>query len=252
MIYASLMTIFRRFAAIPVAASFFLAALAGPTLAEPKAVVELFTSQGCSSCPPADSYLGELVDRDDVIALSVHVDYWDYIGWKDTFGSPDNSLRQRAYAIERGDRRVYTPQMVINGGEHYVGSNKRAVERGLKSASLPLKINVSETNGAIHIEIDDASELTDRHTTVRLVTYSSKVPVKIARGENHGRTITYHNIVRSMRPIGMWEGSAMKIDLPVHEIMSKDVSGCVIIVQEDGSNGPGRILGAAVLPRPST
>lgn len=252
MIYGITMTISRRLAAAPFAALIFMATLPGLAMAGPKAVVELFTSQGCSSCPPADSYLGELVGRDDVIALSVHVDYWDYIGWKDTFASPDHSLRQRAYAIERGDRRVYTPQMVINGGDHYVGSNKRAVERGLKAASLPLEINVSQTDGAIHIEIGDAGNLTEKHTTVRLVTYSAKVPVEIARGENHGRTITYHNIVRSMRPIGMWDGNAMKIDLPANEIMGKDVNGCVIIVQEDGANGPGRILGAAVLPRPST
>jgi len=115
-----------------------------------------------------------------------------------------------------------------------------------------LRIDVSEADGAIHIEIADASKLTDRDTTVRLVTYSSNVPVQIAKGENNGRTIVYHNIVRSMRPIGMWEGSAMEITLPAHEIMGEDVSGCAILVQEDTDNGPGRILGAAVLPWPKS
>ena len=250
--FVPLMTVQRGFAAILFATAVSVSTLAGQGQAEPKAVVELFTSQGCSSCPPADAYLGELVKRDDVIALSVHVDYWDYIGWKDTFAKPDHSLRQRAYAIARGDRRVYTPQIIINGGEHYVGSNRRAVDRGLKAASLPLPIDVSEDNGAIHISIGKSGELTDRHTTVRLVTYSAQTPVKIGRGENHGRTITYHNIVRSIRPIGMWDGQAMDITLPAQEIMGEEISGCVILVQEDAEGGPGRILGAAVLPRPAS
>ncbi len=246
------MTDFRNLTASLLAAFVSTAFLTGGVAGGPKAVVELFTSQGCSSCPPADIYLGELAKRADVIALSVHVDYWDYIGWKDTFAKPEFTLRQRAYAHARGDGRVYTPQMVVNGADHHVGSSKSSVERGLRSASLPLNINVSEADGTIRIDIVGDPGLTKRHTTVRLVTYTSDAAVEIQRGENRGENITYHNIVRSMRPIGMWEGQAMTITLPSREIMGKNIDGCVVLVQEDADNGPGRILGAAVLPWPSS
>jgi len=246
------MKIFNRISAALLAGLLSAAGLAGPSAADPKAVVELFTSQGCSSCPPADNYLGELTKRDDIIALSVHVDYWDYIGWKDTFAKPEHSLRQRAYAKARGDGRVYTPQMVINGNDHYVGSSRRSVEKGVASAGLPLAVDISEKDGAIHIEIAGDTSLTKHHTTIRLVTYSSNAAVQIQRGENRGETITYHNIVRSMQPIGMWEGEAMVITLPSREIMGQDISGCVVMVQEDAERGPGRILGAAVLPWPNS
>jgi hypothetical protein len=228
------------------------APFSGMALADPKAVIELFTSQGCSSCPPADTYLGELAERDDVIALSIHVDYWDYIGWKDTFAKPEHSLRQRAYAKARGDGRVYTPQIVVNGLDHHVGSSRRSVEKVVDASSLPLPIEVSESGGTIRIAIPENSGLTGEHTTVRLVTYSSNATVEIQRGENRGETITYHNVVRTMRPIGMWEGEEMVITLPAREIMGKNIDGCVVMVQEDASNGPGRILGAAVLPWPSS
>lgn len=227
--------------------------LASPLMAQQNpVVVELYTSQGCSSCPPADAMLLELSDREDVIALALHVDYWDYIGWKDTFAKPDYSLRQRAYARERNDGRVYTPQMVVNGENHLVGSSRSSVERELQSASLPLDIRVTEVDGAIRIDIPDQPGLTKRHTTIRLVTYTSNATVEIQRGENRGENITYHNIVRSMQPIGMWEGKTMTITLPAREIMGKNIDGCVILVQEDGANGPGRILGAAVLPWPTS
>lgn len=234
------------------AAAVSSAAFGGSAFAGPKAVIELFTSQGCSSCPPADAYLAELAEREDVIPLSIHVDYWDYIGWKDTFAKPEYSLRQRAYAKARGDGRVYTPQVVVNGGDHYVGSSRRSIEQAVGAAELPLQIDITETDGALHIVIPNTSGLTGEHTTVRLVTYSSAATVEIQRGENRGETITYHNVVRSMRPIGMWEGEEMEITLPVHEIMGKDISGCVVLVQEDTDRGPGRILGAAELPWPSS
>jgi len=107
-------------------------ALAGPP---PKAVVELFTSQGCSSCPPADARLAELARRPDVIALTLPVDYWDYLGWKDTLAQPEFSVRQRAYSHGRGDRAVFTPQMVVNGMAACVGSDKAAIERAMERAT---------------------------------------------------------------------------------------------------------------------
>ncbi|MHA1189152.1 MAG: DUF1223 domain-containing protein, partial [Alphaproteobacteria bacterium] len=113
-------------------------ATSGPVSAGPKAVVELFTSQGCSSCPPADKYVGDLVDREDVIALSLPVDYWDYLGWKDTLARPENTRRQYEYANARGDNRVYTPQIIVNGGEHFVGSSRKSVERSIRDSELPV------------------------------------------------------------------------------------------------------------------
>jgi len=220
----------------------------GPAQAGPKAVVELFTSQGCSSCPPADAFLGELKARDDLIVLSLPVDYWDYLGWKDTFGKPEHSERQYAYSRARGDRRVYTPQIIVNGGDHYVGSHRSEVERAISATELPLDVSIRSQDGSINIAIAGADLQAD-HTTIRLVTFISAAQVAIGRGENRGHTITYNNIVRSMRPIGMWKGEAMTVSLPRDEILGEDVDGCAVIVQEDAKDGPGRILGAAAWMR---
>ena len=216
----------------------------GPAEAGPRAVIELFTSQGCSSCPPADAFLGDLKLREDLIVLSLPVDYWDYLGWKDTFGKAEHSERQYAYSRARGDRRVYTPQMVVNGGRHMVGSNRAAVEKAISKSELPLDVSIKSQEDSIEIAIAGADFPAD-HTTVRLITYKSSAEVAIGRGENGGRTVTYHNIVRSMRPIGMWKGKPMTISLPRDEILGEDTDGCAVIVQEDTDSGPGRILGAA-------
>ena len=224
---------------------------AGSALAGPKAVIELFTSQGCSSCPPADAFLGDLKTRDDVIVLSLPVDYWDYLGWKDTFGKPEHSERQYAYSRARGDRRVYTPQIIVNGGDHYVGSDRTAVKNAFSKTSLPVDVSIKSEDGAIEITIGGA-DLRTGHTTVRFITYTSRAEVAIGRGENHGRTITYNNVVRSMRPIGMWKGEAMTVLLPRDEILGDGIDGCAVIVQEDAKGGPGRILGAASWMQPGS
>src|SRR5277367_2010399 len=108
-----------------------VAAIVRPAHADPRAVVELFTSQGCSSCPPADKIIGELAKDPSVIALSMPIDYWDYLGWKDTLADSRFSARQKAYSQVRGDREVYTPQVVVNGSEHVVGSDRAAIERAI-------------------------------------------------------------------------------------------------------------------------
>jgi hypothetical protein len=232
-----------------------LAVLAGApqlALAGPKAVVELFTSQGCSSCPPADALLAELAEREDVIALSLHVDYWDYLGWKDTFGQAENTARQYAYAKVRDDGRVYTPQMVLNGTGDHVGSNREAVEEALGSASLPLQVSMRRNGEAIEIVVAGGAEgaPTPAKTTVRLVVFSPVASVTIERGENAGRVATYRNVVRSMRPIGMWKGERLEISLPADEVLQGEADGdygCAVLVQEERPEGPGRILGAARL-----
>ena len=215
--------------------------------AEPKAVIELFTSQGCSSCVPADAYLAELAGRDDVMALSLHVDYWDYLGWRDTLGLRENSERQRAYAEVRGGQRIFTPQITVNGRTDLVGSDRAAAEAAIAKSSLPLPVEIYRGAGTVEIEVA-ASPLPHRvPATIRLVLMTTRAEVEIARGENAGTTVAYKNVVREMRPIGMWDGAEVKITLPEDELMGDGVDGCAVIVQEDLPNGPGAILGAATL-----
>ncbi len=221
-----------------------LSALA-PALAGPKAVVELFTSQGCSSCPPADAFAGDLVNRDDVITLSLPVDYWDYLGWKDTLARHENTERQYEYARTRGDGRVYTPQMIVNGSDHFVGSARASVERGIANAELPVPVSLSVSGRELEVRIGEFPWDTKFHTTVRLVSYNRSATVEIGRGENDGRTITYYNVVRDMRTIGMWKGRPMTVTLPLDDIMVGDSDGCAVLVQADSPKGPSTIVGAA-------
>src|SRR5688500_16364411 len=188
-----------------------LAVLVAPTLAAagPKAVVELFTSQGCSSCVPADAYFEELVEREDVLALSFHVDYWDYLGWRDTLGDPANTARQREYAEVRGSRRIYTPQVIVNGATDLVGSHREEVEAAIERAALPVPVEMRRRDGKLDIEVAARPLPRPWPTTIRLVLFSSEAEVEIARGENAGATIDYYNVVRTMRPIGMWDGAAV-------------------------------------------
>jgi hypothetical protein len=221
---------------------------AGPGASEPKTVLELFTSQGCSSCPPADKLLGEYAKRDDVLALTFNVDYWDYLGWKDTLGSPEHSERQRSYATARGDRQVYTPQVVVNGVEHVVGSNRSAVEAAIKrDGPLPVSITLVEKDDAITVRVEKSGTRID-HAALWLAIYRGEVTVPIERGENTGKTITYSNVVRKLRPIAMWDGDDMSVDLPKSEITKARTKRCAVILQAETDSGqPGRILGVATI-----
>jgi hypothetical protein len=231
---------------IPGAVALMLAA--GPGVGEPKAVLELFTSQGCSSCPPADKLVGEYAKRDDVLALTFNVDYWDYLGWKDTLGSREHSDRQRAYAAARGDGQVYTPQIIVNGADHVVGSNRSAVEAAIKrDGPLPVSISLEEKDDAITLTVDKNGTKID-HAALWLAIYRSEVTVPIERGENSGETITYSNVVRKLRPIAMWDGDAMSVDLPKSEVTKAKAKRCAVILQAENDAGqPGRILGAATI-----
>ncbi len=213
----------------------------------PKAIVELFTSQGCSSCVAADAYFAELAKRPDVVALSLHVDYWDYLGWRDTLDDPAHTERQRSYATVRGSNRVYTPQIVVNGQADFVGSDRGAVDAAIANSTLPIPVTMRRGDGTVEIEVGGVSVPHRWPATIRLALITSETEVAIARGENAGSTIEYYNVVRTMRPVGMWSGDAVKITLPEHELMANGIDGCAIIVQEDLPNGPGAILGAAWL-----
>jgi hypothetical protein len=241
----------RRFLTAIITPLFGLAALLPlPALAEtmrkqPVAVLELFTSQGCSSCPPADKILASYKDRRDVIALAYHVDYWDYIGWRDTFANPAFSDYQRAYASAQGKSRIYTPQMMINGVEDVVGSQQQAVETALAKARLRVPVELNSEDGMLSIDIESRSGLGD--AIVWLVTYNRQADVKIERGENRGQTLSYGQIVTGRQVLGMWSAKGgAHIKLPLHEVLDKKASdGAAIIVQENADDLPGAILGAA-------
>ena len=206
---------------------------------EQKAVVELFTSQGCSSCPPADKLLGKLARRSDVVALTFPVDYWDYLGWKDTLATPAYGARQRAYAKARGDGEVYTPQMVVNGVSHAVGSRPSEVRRAiakskkkLRNARVSLKMRTE--GDTLIITAGAAPEgARVRPATIWLALVKKSETVKINRGENRGRTITYHKVVRDMTPIGQWTGKRVTIRLPKHHLQNSDADGCTVLLQQD-------------------
>ncbi len=188
-------------------------ALAGDRLV----VVELFTSQGCPYCPPADALLEQLASRDDVMALALHVDYWDYIGWKDTFGSPENTARQRGYA-DAGDRMiVYTPQMVINGRDHVVGKRLMEVtdiiDRQRAAMREDIAVEVTRGEGRLYIRAE-AETPRDMPLIVQLLRYIPRETVEIERGENAGRTMTYTNIVTEMAELAEWD-SHTPLDLDV-------------------------------------
>ena len=175
-----------------------IAAAPDKLFAQPKAVIELYTSQGCSSCPPADRLVGKLAKRSDVIALTFPVDYWDYLGWKDTLASPANSARQRAYARARGDGQVYTPQIVVDGKLHLVGSNASAVKKAIARSTQqnPVVSLTMRTEGdSIVITAGTAPKGTRvKPATIWLALVKKSAAVEITRGENRGSTLIYHQM----------------------------------------------------------
>jgi hypothetical protein len=211
---------------------------------KPKAVVELFTSQGCSSCPPADALLTSLAESPDVVALAYHVDYWDYVGWKDTLGHASYSDRQRAYAQSWGSSRIYTPQMVVNGAKAVVGSRRHDVHQAVDQASLPLSVDLVRDGGMLKITIPADTSLDD--ATVWLVTYLGRTEVEIDRGDNAGKSIAYTQVVTGRQVLGMWEGkTGATLKLPISEMLNGTDTGIAVIVQQEHQGLPGPILGAA-------
>ena len=212
------------------------------TAQETGTVVELFTSQGCSSCPPADRILAQMADRDDVIALALHVDYWDYIGWKDDLGDPAYTARQRAYAKRWAARNVYTPQMVVAGVMEFVGSHPVVALDAVAqhpAAANPVRLDLVRDGDAVVISAEVAGPVPPQ-ALVQVVRYTPEVVREIHAGENAGKTITYRNVVTDWTVADHWD-TAEPLDLRVPATGDAPV---VVIVQ-DGSAGP--ILGAARL-----
>ena len=220
--------------------------------AEPRAVIELFTSQGCSSCPPADKLIAEYAHDPSVIALSLAVDYWDYLGWKDTLAMSGHSNRQRAYAKARGDRQVYTPQAVVDGAIHALGSDKAAIERAIRqthdqqNAALTLPVTLERTGDKLTVTVA-ASENEKGQAEVWLCPVTRSVPVAIGRGENSGHTITYSNVVRRWIKLGDWTGKAETFNVPVADFQNGSIDGAAVLVQSGVASAPKLMLGAAQL-----
>ena len=230
-----------------------LAVLVQPTSAEsmrarPKAVVELFTSQGCAQCPPADALLTGLAEEGDVVALAYHVDYWDYVGWEDTFGSEEYSDRQRAYAKSWGSSRIYTPQMVVNGAKGVVGSHRSEVHGALDGAALPLAVEIARDGDMLKVTIPPNTSLED--AVVWMVTYLDRADVAIDTGDNAGKSMVYTQVVTDRQVLGMWEGTTgASLKLPLPEILDDGSTGIAVIVQQENAGLPGPILGAATYER---
>jgi hypothetical protein len=222
--------------------------------AEPRAVVELFTSQGCSSCPAADKLLGELTADPSLVPISVPIDYWDYLGWKDTLADPRNTARQKAYAYARGDGQVYTPQMVVNGSVHALGSDKAAIEHAIAKTrnkgamSLP-PVTLTLADGRLNVTVPDAKDnIRDGRAggEIWLAALSKSATIAIGRGENKGRTVTYHNVVRRWIKLGDWTGKANSWSVPLQTLKGDDIDEAAVLVQSGTVEKPKTILGAAL------
>jgi hypothetical protein len=242
----------RRLASAPLVAIVLLASF-GLARAAPRALLELFTSQGCSSCPPADKLLGEFAKDPSVVALSLPIDIWDYLGWKDTLALPGHSARQRAYAQMRGDRQVYTPQIIVNGSMHVLGSDRAAIERIIAQtdrnpAIMSLPVLLSTADGDLTVTVKPTSGV-HAGGEVWLCPVTSAIEVAVGRGENRGRTITYHNVVRAWHKLGDFTGTQQSTwSVPLTEIETGEVDAAAVMVQEGTHAKPGIILGAAFSP----
>ena len=208
-------------------------------------VVELFTSQGCSSCPPAEAFLGDLAKREGVIALEYHIDYWDFIGWKDPFAKREFTDRQKGYVRSLGARYVYTPQMVIGGAVHEIGSSRERVEHRIRAERAKTmfgpKLEVRKRDGKIVAMIGSGHAVGEYD--VLFVTFDKPHVTTVKRGENRGMTLTNANVVREYEYVGKWSGAAVEIEIPIAGRPGD--GGCTVIVQK-GRFGP--IIAAATLP----
>jgi|SRR5579871_582784 len=265
----------------------FAAQPAGAGGAARPVVVELYTSQGCNTCPPADALLGKLVQRSDVIALSLPITYWDMLGWKDTLASDANTRRQKAYAEAMGHGGVYTPQIIVDGVQDVVGSRESVVDAAIESrrqsidagsalaaahagdfatAARPVSLSNAMTeagpasaHGAdplVPVSIVESHQEMriniggmggPRNATVWMFHIRSAVNVDIRSGENEGRTITYHNVVGDLRAVGVWKGEALSLTLPRSAMAGLPHDGVAVIVQQGGY---GHVIGAAYISRP--
>ena len=218
---------------------------------EQPAVIELFTSQGCSSCPSADTLISELIkDQPNLIALTLPIDYWDYIGWKDTLALPAFTARQKAYARLRGDHQIYTPQAVINGLSHVVGSDKDEIKTSARTAfgrdgALSVPLTAQPDEGGLAVELGAAPQGAARTGELWLFHIARERTVSIGRGENAGARVTYANVVRDMRKIGDWAGTPTRFTIARTDLQVPGSDSYVLILQAGSMEKPGPILAAS-------
>src|SRR5947209_14528080 len=219
--------------------------------ADPRAVVELFTSQGCSSCPAADKLLGELAKDPNVIALSLPIDYWDYLGWKDTLADSRFTARQKAYSRARGDRDVYTPQVIVNGSAQAIGSDRARIEgaidtTGKNDGVMSVPVSMTLSGKQINVSVAAANKgPAAKHGEIWICSVSKSVPIAVGRGENRGKQLTYYNVVRNLLKVGDWNGTAGNWTVPLENISREGVDAAVVYVQDGSRDSPGPMLGAA-------
>jgi hypothetical protein len=223
-----------------------------PSMAgEKRAVLELFTSQGCSSCPAADRLMGEFTQDPSLITMSLAVDYWDYLGWQDTLALHGHTKRERAYAAARGDRDVYTPQVVVNGEIAVLGSDKSAIEDAIKQTRarakpLSVPVTLKIVDNKLVAEVADATGVM-RQAEVWLCPITGKITVNVGRGENGGKTLTYYNVVRGWKKLGDWSGKAASFSHPLDDVQGADIDSFAVLVQSGAAAKPGVVLGAATV-----
>ena len=218
----------------------FLGVLLSASAVAQPAVVELFTSQGCSSCPPADVLLGELARRPGVIALAYHVDYWDEQGWKDRFSLPEATQRQRGYTKRLAKSGAFTPQIVVSGDTSVLGSDRAAVQQAIAGDRDALALKLSKESGNLQIQFAEAWR---EPMDVYLVTYLSEATDKIRGGENANRTLKHFNVVRSIKKLSSWNGKPQRVAVPLAGL-PRDASGVAVIMQRKNQ---GAVTGAATL-----
>ena len=231
-----------------------IVAIIRPAHADPRAVIELFTSQGCSSCPPADKVLGELANDPSVIALSMPIDYWDYLGWKDTLADSRFTARQKAYSQVRGDREVYTPQVVVNGSVHVIGSDLAKIQdaihvTGKADGVMSVPVTMTQAGKQLNVSVAASGKApAAMHGEVWICPVAKAVPISIGRGENRGRQVTYHNVVRGLLKVGDWNGTPANWTVPLENISRDGVDAAVVYLQDGNRDHPGVMWGAAFVP----
>jgi hypothetical protein len=249
-------------------------------------VVELFTSQGCNSCPQADAYFAKLSQRSEVVALSLPVTYWDMLGWKDTLATDANTRRQKAYAMAMSHGGVYTPQVIVDGAQDIVGSRTAIIEAAIDARARAIDASIAADDGRIaeagatvtrvssggegagtsvpqhhmdpvvrvsmsetpqEMHINIGAADGANNATVWMMHLRSAVNVAIKAGENAGRTISYHNVVGDVRAVGVWKGASMSVTLPRSAMSGLPHDGVAIVVQQGGY---GHVIGAFYAARP--
>lgn len=220
-----------------------------PVLAGPRAIVELFTSQGCSSCPAADKLLGEMAHDPTLIAISLPMDVWDYLGWKDTLADPRNTARWQAYSKSRGDRERYTPQAVVNGAAHALGSDRSAIEKAIlksRQNEAVMSVPVDASRRGDHLAVALPGSAPAAGAMVSVWGLAQSVAVTITRGENKGRTVTYHNVVRRWVNVGTWNATRNRWDVPLRALAGDGIESAAVLVQTGTPDKPSIVLGASM------